>query len=153
MELLDLDKPKQIGIFKVKDSGGCIGTTRDYMSSDMSELKESLVISYTITAPSTGVWQLKKASRKYGIQFPDAKFTVNYLGFRAIIYYELDGYGIKSSPLIMPGQIWGYPNITNKEEVMHYVLTLLVCNQCSMDWGNSVQDYLEKMNINYEDTH
>lgn len=153
MELLNLDKPKQIGIFKVKDSGGCIGTTRDYMSGDMSELKESLVISYTITAPSTEVWQLKKASRKYGVQFPDAKFTVNYLGFRTIIYYELDGYGIKASPLIMPGQIGGYPNMTNKEEVTQYVLTLLVCNQCSMDWGNSIHNYLGKMGINYEAAH
>ena len=78
MKLLELEKQKQMGIFKVKDSGGYVATTRDYMSGDMSEIKETLVISYTITAPSTKVLSLKKASRKYGIQFPDVKYTVIY---------------------------------------------------------------------------
>lgn len=101
----------------------------------------------------TEVIPLKKASKKYGVQFPDAKFTVIYSGFTATIFYEFDGYGIKAAPLIMPGQIGGYPNITNKEQVTDFVLSLLICNQCSMDWENSVQNYLEKSGVNYENTN
>lgn len=153
MKLLELEKQKQMGIFKVNDSGGYVATTRDYMSGDMSEIKETLVISYTITAPSTKVLSLKKASRKYGIPFPDVKYTVIYSGFKVTIFYELDGYGIKASPLIMPGQIGGYPNITDKDEVTHYVLTLLICNQCDMEWENSIQNYLKIMGISYENNH
>ena len=153
MELLELKKQKQIGIFKIEDSGGYVATTRNYMSDNISEIKETLIISYTITTPSTEVMHLKKASKKYGVQFPDAKFTVIYTGFTVTIFYEFDGYGIKAAPLIMPGQFGEYPIITNKEEITDFVLSLLICNQCSMDWENSIQNYLEKSGVNYENTN
>lgn len=117
---------------------------------------------FVATTDSRNVQELRRASEKYGVKLPDAKYTIIYVDGMYHYYHELDGCGVMEYAFGIPessiNQITGQQAEDESGAVVReHALALLGDNLDNMCWGSILADYLEEEGIEYgegiADTH
>lgn len=103
---------------------------------------------FIVTTQSQNIEELRRASEKYSVKLPDAKFIIIHTGDMFEYYYELEGYGITEYAFGLPDQQAQNEDAVRIREI---VLTTLANNVKNMPWGNILKEYLGEEGINYED--
>lgn len=124
------------------------------MYNQLKLVKEGKV--FFVTVESKEIEELRKASEKYEIKIPDAKYMVTYCDGMFDIYYQLEDYGIVEwafgGPESNVNQIKGLPmDYRDEENAKSNALTLLMGNLDNMYWGDILSQYLAEEGIEYEE--
>ncbi|MCM1258605.1 MAG: hypothetical protein NC307_12215 [Roseburia sp.] len=109
---------------------------------------------FVATTDSRNVQELRRASERYGVRLPDAKYIIIYVDGMYHYYHGLDGYGVAEYAFGVPesnmNQITGQQaEDESGAAVREHALALLGNNLDNMHWGDILAGYLGEEGIEY----
>jgi len=107
-------------------------------------------MSFIATTGSSNIEELRKASEKYEVEFPDARIIIVYNNGCFECYHELKDYGITEYAFSVEGQEFGL-SAHSEEDIRKCVMQILASNIDNMYWGRILKEYLEEEGIEYEE--